>query len=94
MNSAQLNPQGVPDVGEVKNSTDYAQAVPQLGHRLAALRWLLQAGFGVPPGRVRLVGRMFVAGARNRAAARGGSYAAQQQQAALEWGFKLLVHWV
>lgn len=82
------------DVGECKSSADYANAVPQLGQRLAALSWLVRTCFEVPAPQVQLVGRMFVAARRDGAAAGDGADEAQQRLAKDEWGYRLVVHWV
>lgn len=76
------------DIGECKSSADYSSAVPQLGLRLAVLRWVLQHACDSALESVVLVGRMFVV------AGRDGVDSAQQQRASDEWGFELLVHWV
>ena len=81
-------------IGEVESSADYAKAVPQLGLRLAVLRWLVGACYDVPPQSVLQIGRMYVAGGRREAWPGDGTDAAQQQLADKEWGFQLQVRWV
>jgi hypothetical protein len=79
------------DVGECKSSVDYSGAVPQLGLRLGALRWLVCTCFDVPPEGVQLVGRLFVVGHAD-AAGTAGVDDAQQQRALDGWGYRLVLH--
>jgi hypothetical protein len=76
------------DIGEVKTNLDYASGVPQLGTRLATLKWFVCEACGARAEGVRLVGRMFVLQQGTEAFV---DYA-QRSEASTRWGFSLYVH--
>ena len=48
------------DVGEVKSGANFASVVPQLGHRLRALAWVVATTQGRADLNIRLIGRLFL----------------------------------
>lgn len=78
------------DVGEVKTSSNYGDAVQQLGLRLGVLRWLVPATVkGTDLADVQLIGRMFVL--RDGVPEDVKVDRQQQRVAKEEWGYKLVL---
>lgn len=77
------------DIGEVKRQQEYADAVTQLGLRLATLGWFVRTCCAVPEKDVRLVGRMMVP-----ASSLNDNFVAADQRDLAErlWNFSVYVH--
>jgi len=77
------------DLGEVKRQLEYADALKQLGIRLATIGWFVQVCCNVHNQDMRLVGRFIVP-----KSSLGASFVAsdQREKAAREWNYSLYVH--
>lgn len=77
------------DIGEVKRKQEYADAVTQLGLRLATLGWFVRMCCAVPEKDVRLVGRMMVP-----TSSLNDNFIAADQRDLAEclWNFSLYMH--
>lgn len=77
------------DIGEVKRRKEYADAVNQLGLRLATIGWFVRTCCTIPEKDVRLVGRMMVP----MSSLKDSFIAADQRDKAEHlWNFSLYVH--
>ena len=77
------------DLGEVKRQLEHADALKQLGIRLATIGWFVQVCCTVHNQDMRLVGRLIVP-----KSSLGASLLAsdQRERAAREWNYSLYVH--
>jgi hypothetical protein len=81
------------DIGEVKLSIGFDQAIEQLGLRLGVLKWLvLQTQQSIPETDIRLVGRLFTGQSSIKQKGATRAPVNMMDRAAMGWGFSLYMH--